>query len=111
MGTGYNQSDASSFKLVQGLVGTSVLGGQQYSFESVDNPGMFLRHQGWVMKLHTNDGSSLFAQDATFTMYWTYDGKRMKFHSYNFPDGLITIDASLKLILVRFASFEVAYEK
>ncbi|MEJ2851942.1 MULTISPECIES: AbfB domain-containing protein [unclassified Saccharothrix] len=37
------------------------------SFESVNRPGYFLRHQGFEAKLMQNDGTSGFAADATFT--------------------------------------------
>ena len=36
------------------------------SFESVNSPGHFLRHQDYRLKLHPNDGSELFGQDASF---------------------------------------------
>jgi hypothetical protein len=36
------------------------------SFESVNYPGLYLRHQFWRLKLHPNDGSALFRQDASF---------------------------------------------
>lgn len=36
------------------------------SFESVDTPGSFIRHSNYELMLDVNDGSILFAQDATF---------------------------------------------
>jgi hypothetical protein len=36
------------------------------SLESLNYPGHFLRHQDFRLKLHANDGSELFARDATF---------------------------------------------
>ena len=70
---------------------------------------MYLRHSSWFIRLDTDDGSALFKEDATFTMFWTHDGERIKFHSYNFPDYLITPDGTLQIKLVQFTSFEVAY--
>ena len=35
------------------------------SFESINKPGSYLRHQNFQYHLQPNDGSSLFAQDAT----------------------------------------------
>ena len=36
------------------------------SFESKDTSGSYLRHSGFQLYLNANDGSTLFAQDATF---------------------------------------------
>ncbi|KAI1266289.1 Arabinosidase B [Xylariaceae sp. FL1019] len=36
------------------------------SFESVDSPGSFIRHATNTLHVNANDGSTLFAQDATF---------------------------------------------
>ena len=36
------------------------------SFESVNKPGSYLRHQNFQFHLQPNDGSSLFSMDATF---------------------------------------------
>ena len=36
------------------------------SLEAINFPGHFLRHQGFRVKLHKNDGSLLFRQDASF---------------------------------------------
>ena len=37
-----------------------------FSFESVDTPGSFIRHSNYELMVDTNDGSMLFADDATF---------------------------------------------
>ncbi|MEV0460054.1 glycoside hydrolase family 43 protein [Catellatospora methionotrophica] len=57
------------------------------SFESVNYPGNYLRHSGYVVGLAANDGTALFAADATFhrtaglaNSAWT------SFRSHNFPD-------------------------
>jgi hypothetical protein len=36
------------------------------SFDSVNYPGYFLRHQGFRIKLHKRENSDLFKKDATF---------------------------------------------
>ncbi|MGE5289672.1 MAG: arabinofuranosidase catalytic domain-containing protein, partial [Micromonosporaceae bacterium] len=36
------------------------------SFESINKPGYYLRHQNFQFHLQPNDGSTLFSQDATF---------------------------------------------
>jgi hypothetical protein len=57
------------------------------SFESVNYPGRFLRHAGYAIRLDANDGSSLFAQDATFhRTAGLADAAWTSFRSHNFPD-------------------------
>jgi hypothetical protein len=62
------------------------------SFESINYPGHFLRHQSFRIKLHRNDGSDLFRQDATFRRQSGDDGevfKQVRFESVNFPGHCI----------------------
>ncbi len=54
------------------------------SFESVYQPGSFLRHQNFKVHLQPNDGSSLFAQDATFCPKPGNSGQGVSFQSVNF---------------------------
>ena len=62
------------------------------SLESVNFPGHFLRHQDFRLKLHRNDGSDLFRNDATF-MYndgAAWEGNRgVSLESVNFPGHFI----------------------
>jgi non-reducing end alpha-L-arabinofuranosidase len=51
----------STFVEAAGLANSSCV-----SFESVNKPGYYLRHQNFVLHLQPNDGSTLFANDATF---------------------------------------------
>lgn len=55
------------------------------SFESVDLPGRYLRHQGFVAYVHSNNGTALFAADATFCPVTGLTGQYTSFTSYNFP--------------------------
>ncbi|ONI93099.1 hypothetical protein ALI22I_00100, partial [Saccharothrix sp. ALI-22-I] len=56
------------------------------SFESVNRPGYFLRHQGFEVKLMQNDGTSTFAADATFTrVAGLADSSWSSFRSVNYP--------------------------
>lgn len=53
------------------IVSPGLAGGDDtVSFEEVDRPGYFLRHQGpnmmYIMHANENDGTETFAQDATF---------------------------------------------
>ena len=54
------------------------------SFESINRPGEFLRHQNFVLHLQPNDGSTLFAQDSTFCPQAGNNGQGTSFQSDNF---------------------------
>jgi hypothetical protein len=54
------------------------------SFESINRPGSYLRHQNFVLHLQPNDGSSLFAQDATFCPRAGNSGQGVSFQSVNY---------------------------
>jgi hypothetical protein len=55
------------------------------TFEAVNYPGYFLRHQNFAIFLHRNDGSRLFAADATFCPRAGLAGRFTSFQSYNYP--------------------------
>jgi hypothetical protein len=55
------------------------------SFESKDTPGSYLRHSGFQLYLNANDGSRLFAEDATFCPQAGLNGQGNTFQSYNYP--------------------------
>ena len=59
----------SSWKVVNGLADSSCL-----SFESVNQPGQFLRHQNFRLRIDPSDGSALFQADATFCPRKALDG-------------------------------------
>ncbi len=70
------------WRMVPGLADPAAV-----SFESVNRPGNFIRHAGYVAQLSANDNSALFRADATF--YRTAglaDSAWSSFRSYNFPD-------------------------
>jgi len=52
------------------------------SFESVNFPGRFVRHQGNTLKLHPDDGSDLMHNDASFKIV----ERPVQIQSKNFPD-------------------------
>jgi hypothetical protein len=56
------------------------------SFESVNKPGSYLRHQNFQLHLQLNDGSALFSQDATFCQQPGNSGQGVSFQSVNFTD-------------------------
>jgi len=55
------------------------------SFESVNKPGSYLRHQNYQLHLQPNDGGTLFLQDATFCPQAGNSGQGTSFQSVNFP--------------------------
>ncbi|MBX3159068.1 MAG: AbfB domain-containing protein [Deltaproteobacteria bacterium] len=72
--------DDTTFLMVPGLEG-----GGSVSFESVNFPGQYLRHQDFRVKLAANDGSALFSKDASFTPVPGL-ASDASFRSVNFPD-------------------------
>jgi alpha-L-arabinofuranosidase B-like protein/concanavalin A-like lectin/glucanase superfamily protein/lamin tail-like protein len=59
------------------------------SFESVNKPGSYLRHQNFQFHLQPGDGSTLFAMDATFCPQAGNSGQGMSFQSVNFAGKFI----------------------
>ena len=59
------------------------------SFESINRPGSYLRHSSFVLHLQPNDGSSTFAQDATFCPKAGNGGQGVSFQSVNFTTKYI----------------------
>jgi non-reducing end alpha-L-arabinofuranosidase len=59
------------------------------TFESANVAGRYLRHQNFQLFLHANDGSSLFAQDATFCAQPGNSGQGWSFSSVNFATKYI----------------------
>ena len=59
------------------------------SFESVNKPGSYLRHQNFQFHLQPNDGSTLFATDATFCPGPGNSGQGTSFQSVNFTGRFI----------------------
>ena len=59
------------------------------SFESVNKPGSYLRHENFQFHLQPNDGSSLFSMDATFCPAAGNSGQGTSFQSVDFPGRYI----------------------
>lgn len=55
------------------------------SFESANRAGQYLRHSGFQVFLQANDGSSQFAQDATFCVQSGNNGRGFSFAALNYP--------------------------
>lgn len=56
-----------------------------YSFESVDTPGSYIRHYNFNLLLNSNDGSTQFAQDATFCSMAGLNGQGNTIRSWSYP--------------------------
>ncbi|WP_285600586.1 alpha-L-arabinofuranosidase B [Kineosporia sp. NBRC 101731] len=54
------------------------------SFESRDTAGSYLRHSDFQLGLAANNGSALFAQDATFCQQTGKNGQGTTFRSFNY---------------------------
>ena len=74
-----SDKQAATFKVVPGLADASCS-----SFESRDLPGRYLRHNLFRVRLGANDGTPLFAADATFCAQRGNTGTGISWESYNF---------------------------
>jgi hypothetical protein len=75
----------SQWKLVPGLADSSGV-----SFQSVSHPTRYLRHYDYALRLDVNDGTPVFAADATFTrVAGLADPTWSSFRSYNNPTRYI----------------------
>lgn len=86
----------SLWQLVPGLANS----GEDYvSIQSVTYPGYYLRHWDYDFRLEKNDGTTIFAEDATFKKVpGLANGSYISFQSYNYPDRYIRhYDYKLKL--------------
>ncbi|MCU7726369.1 alpha-L-arabinofuranosidase B [Actinoplanes sp. KI2] len=71
------------------IVRSGLANGSCISFESRDTAGSYLRHQNYQLYLHANDGSSLFANDATFCPQAGMNGQGNSFMSNNYSTRYI----------------------
>ena len=55
------------------------------SFESANESGYYLRHYAFELYLETNDGTTQFADDATFCPHPGNSGTGYSFQSFNYP--------------------------
>lgn len=59
------------------------------TFESANKPGHYLRHYNYQLQLATQDGTTVFTQDATFCPEAGHNGQGYSFQSVNFPDRYV----------------------
>jgi len=83
---GVSPAADSQFRLVPGLANST----GYVSFESVNFPGYFLRHVNFDFSLVPNDGTTQFAQDATFKQVaGLASSSWSSFQSYNYTNRYI----------------------
>lgn len=56
-----------------------------FSFESVDTPGSYIRHADFALLLNEDDGSKLFAEDATFCPQEGLNGEGSAIRAWSYP--------------------------
>jgi hypothetical protein len=77
------EKQTATFKIVPGLANAAA---GYVSFESVDQPGYYLRHSGFQFYLHQFANDDLFKQDATFhEVPGLADNSWSSFESINYP--------------------------
>jgi len=59
------------------------------SFQSANQSGRYLRHYAFELYLETNDGTTQFADDATFCPRTGNSGTGYSFESFNYPSKYI----------------------
>ncbi|MFD1147545.1 glycoside hydrolase family 43 protein [Saccharothrix hoggarensis] len=80
-GSALNDRRDATFSIVAGLANSNC-----YSFQAVNFPGYYLRHNTMRLTLQNNDGSAVFRGDATFCgRVGLAGGGTTSFESYNFP--------------------------
>jgi hypothetical protein len=84
-----NSSSATEKGNASWTVRTGLGNSSCVSFESRNTSGQYLRHQNYRLYLQANDGSSLFAQDATFCPEAGHNQQGVSLRSLNFPDRFV----------------------
>ncbi|WP_410673325.1 alpha-L-arabinofuranosidase B [Amycolatopsis sp. cmx-4-68] len=83
-GSSATERGNSSWTVRTGLGNSSCV-----SFESRNASGQYLRHQNYQLYLQANDGSALFAQDATFCPEAGRNGQGASLRSLNYTDRYV----------------------
>ncbi|KGO75265.1 Concanavalin A-like lectin/glucanase, subgroup [Penicillium italicum] len=56
-----------------------------FSFESVDTPGSFIRHDNFALVLAADDGTKILHEDATFCPQTSLNGQGSSIRSWSYP--------------------------
>ncbi|WP_328320133.1 alpha-L-arabinofuranosidase B [Kribbella sp. NBC_00382] len=84
-----NGSSATEKGNASWIVRTGLGNSSCVSFESKNTSGQYLRHQNYQLYLQSGDGSSLFAQDATFCPEAGRNAQGVSLRSLNFADRYV----------------------
>ncbi|KAJ7635047.1 glycoside hydrolase family 54 protein [Roridomyces roridus] len=71
---------SASWNVVTGLGNSGCI-----SFESRDTPGSYIRHSGFELFVDANDGSAIFASDATYCPKAGLNGQGNSLRSFSYP--------------------------
>ena len=91
VGTGVVSSSSSSTDKANAtwIVRAGLANSSCVSFESKNTSGSYIRHYNFQLYAQPNDGTSQFAQDATFCSQAGMNGQGNSFSSVNYPDRYI----------------------
>ena len=78
--------DKTSFVVREGLCGDA----GYISFESATYPGKFIRHAGFVLRLHDKSNSDLYKKDSCFKISKQLCEGSVSLYAVNFPGHLVT---------------------
>jgi hypothetical protein len=76
-----------------------------------NKPDHYLRHQGYRLKAHQDDGSDLFKKDATFRIKKGLIGDGVSFASLNFPDTVLYYDDKNEMWIKRWDQLKTHAER
>ncbi|MFJ4690367.1 AbfB domain-containing protein [Streptomyces sp. NPDC088766] len=82
--SGFTAKSDATWTVRAGLANSSCV-----SLESANRPGHYLRHANFKVQLSTNDGTSQFAEDATFCADAGHNGHGYSFRSANYPSDYL----------------------
>ena len=90
------KAESIQFKVCPGLADSTLV-----SFESVTEPGAFLRHQGGRLKLHPRMSDDLYKADATFqVIHGLADPGCVSFESANYPGCIVAANEKGEVSIV-----------
>jgi GH43 family beta-xylosidase len=82
------------------LISPGLAGGNTVSFESTSNPGQYLRHYSYQLRLNANDNGPNFNADASFIQHkGQADSGAISFEASNFVGYYLCSDSSNNLVI------------
>lgn len=80
-----SSSDTTLKEQASWIVATGLGNSDCFSFESVDTPGGYIRHQAFSLIISANDGTQQFYEDATFCPQTALNGEGDSIRSWSYP--------------------------